>query len=1017
MKKKVKLLAVAAVSCAIVSGLTACTEHAHTADEVWHGDENNHWHVCVEDGEILEETKAAHTDADALEHDGTKHWHVCDGCELKYGEAAHTADTEWHTDGTDRWHVCTECGAVVESTKVAIEKVTLPEYNLTATYTGEALSCGLSSTDKYTVAYAQNGETVTPVAAGAYNVTVALTDKTYTKWADGTTDDKTFTFTVEKKNVTAPTADETAFKCTGEEQTYGIAESSDYTIENNKRTEAGTQTVTVKLADADNTQWADGTTTDLTFTFTIEHDYGWTNKDGEAVYECAGHDGDSKTLKLSVEKRKDLVLNMDEESEKSTAAVELDLSSIGEYASVEKIMLGETVLSEDNTLAIPAGLGFTKFGEQNMIVTVKTADGASHEITVPVLLVTEEISTFDRLVECVQIINAKCGKFNEGKYFTLAGNITLDDDTPYNVFGINGGNGLATAGSGNGFAGTLDGKGFSIVGGYTAGGGLFGSLQNAVVKNIHFENVNAKKNATVSVITGSMYDSVLDNVKVTVKGSVDFGTSGNGIVASNRVINITLNKVTVNAENCSFATIFGTGWANPTAKIDCTEVTVNVKSLGYATADSNNGSAKPQLAIDEVSGMKVSMEASVAPEERLSLIKNEFALNLGDKFAAATKIEKAFYNGAQIEVADWTIENGVLSGDSTIFALSEVGSIKFVIVIQNKNITYTLTVEAVVESGYEKIALTDSVDVILVNNGTDNTEIAVNLGETYAGYTITDAILGTNKLSVLSGKIVVNDALKGMKTGETKLTVQANNGENYYEFSMPAVLVSESVTSFDRLVALVQISDAKCGKLNEGKYFILGDDITLEAGKEYNTQVKPDGTPAYGYAGAGSGNGFAGTLDGRKHSIIGGKMAAGGLFGSLQSATVKDINFTDVQAVNGAPISVITGSMYDSKLENITVTVKGNVNVKGWNDGTESVGIISSNRVVNITLNNVTVNATGCSFETVFGKGYGNVGAKISCTNVVINVKALDYITTNSNNTDVLAVGDVENITVNLTQE
>lgn len=57
MKKKVKLLAVAAVSCAIVSGLTACTEHAHTADEVWHGDENNHWHVCVDDGEILEETK------------------------------------------------------------------------------------------------------------------------------------------------------------------------------------------------------------------------------------------------------------------------------------------------------------------------------------------------------------------------------------------------------------------------------------------------------------------------------------------------------------------------------------------------------------------------------------------------------------------------------------------------------------------------------------------------------------------------------------------------------------------------------------------------------------------------------------------------------------------------------------------------------------------------------------------------------------------------------------------------
>ena len=65
----------------------------------------------------------------------------------------------------------------------------------------------------------------------------------------------------------------------------------------------------------------------------------------------------------------------------------------------------------------------------------------------------------------------------------------------------------------------------------------------------------------------------------------------------------------------------------------------------------------------------------------------------------------------------------------------------------------------------------------------------------------------------------------------------------------------------------------------------------------------------------------------------------------------------------------------------------------------------------------MTVNATGCSFETVFGKGYNNVTAKITCIGVVINVKALDYITTNSNNENTLAVGAVEDITVNFTKE
>lgn len=141
------------------------------------------------------------------------------------------------------------------------------------------------------------------------------------------------------------------------------------------------------------------------------------------------------------------------------------------------------------TLAIPAGTAFALFGEQTMVVTVKTADGASHEITVPVLLITEEISDFDRLVELVQILDSKCGKFGDGNYYTLADDITLSEGTYYNAFGINGGNGLATAGAGNGFAGTLDGKGHSIVGGIMAGGGLFGSLQSATVKNIHFKDV------------------------------------------------------------------------------------------------------------------------------------------------------------------------------------------------------------------------------------------------------------------------------------------------------------------------------------------------------------------------------------------------------------------------------------------------------------------------------------------------------------------------------------------------
>ncbi len=1028
MKKTVKLLIAAAVSCAVVSGLSACgtqnTTHTHTPDEVWHGNEVSHWHECVDDGEVIESSKANHTDKDAYVTDGTSHWRVCDECELVYGKATHTPDTDWHTDGANRWHECTECGAEIESTKVENKKITLPTYQTSAVYTGQALTCGLTSGEDYTVTYSADGEEVTPTNVGVYNVKVSLTDKVYSKWSDGTTDDKTFTFEITAKEIAVPTSEKTTYKCNEGGVIDLIAAGDDYTVSGAKNTETGVVTVTVTLKDKVNTKWAGGTTEDKTFTFNVEHTYAWTTENGVATCECVEHDGETKTLKLAVENRTDVVLNIGGDGKSSVPAT-LDLSSIGAYASVEKIALGGTTLAEGDTLAIPAGTAFASFGDQDLVVTVKTADGASHEITVPVLLITEEISDFDRLVELVQILDSKCGKFGEGNYYTLADDITLAEGTYYNAFGINGGNGLATAGAGNGFAGTLDGKGHSIIGGIMSGGGLFGSLQSATVKNIHFKDVQPYNNNTVSVITGSMFDSVLDNVTVTIKGALDFTGNAQGIISSNRVLNITLNKVTINADDCSFKSVFGEGWDNPKAKISCTDVVINVKSLQYLAINSNTAeSAIPTLEIGAVAGITGRMKASVSPAEKFSLIKNEFTLTLGDKFADATEVKSATYGGDEKSVENWTIENGVLSGTTEGWGITEVGSVSFVIAITSRGFDYTLTIEVVVESGYEKVTLENSADLVITSNGTDNTEITVDLGETYTGYTITDAIVGTTTLTVSEGKIVVDDALKNAKAGAQTLTVQANNGENYYEITMPAVVVTESVTSFDRLVKLVQITRAGDGKegnpyevLNKGKYFILGDDITLAAGTEYNSQVKPDGTPAYGYAGAGSGNGFAGTLDGRGHSIIGGKLSAGGLFGSLQSATIKNISFTDVQAVNGAPISVITGSMYDSVIETVTITLKGNVNVKGWNDGTESVGIIASNRVVNITLNNVTVNATGCSFETVFGKGYNNVTAKITCIGVVINVKALDYITTNSNNENTLAVDAIEDITVNLTQE
>ena len=77
--------------------------------------------------------------------------------------------------------------------------------------------------------------------------------------------------TVEKKPITIPTADATVFTYNGTEQTYALAEDGAYTITGNKQTNANETgyDVTVALKDTANTQWADGTTANKTYTFVI----------------------------------------------------------------------------------------------------------------------------------------------------------------------------------------------------------------------------------------------------------------------------------------------------------------------------------------------------------------------------------------------------------------------------------------------------------------------------------------------------------------------------------------------------------------------------------------------------------------------------------------------------------------------------------------------------------------------------------------------------------------------------
>ena len=102
-----------------------------------------------------------------------------------------------------------------------------------------------------------------PQGIGTYTVTATYEDSINFGIA-------TATLTITAKKVAIPAADTTAFTYDGNAKTYGIADTADYTVTGNSQTNAGDHTVTVALKDKATTAWADGTTADKTYTFTIK---------------------------------------------------------------------------------------------------------------------------------------------------------------------------------------------------------------------------------------------------------------------------------------------------------------------------------------------------------------------------------------------------------------------------------------------------------------------------------------------------------------------------------------------------------------------------------------------------------------------------------------------------------------------------------------------------------------------------------------------------------------------------
>ena len=866
-------------------------------------------------------------------------------------------------------------------------------------YTGEAQVAVVPASELYTVTE-NNGGT----AIGEYDVKLTLVDAVNYAFegVEGSVAIVKFAITKTANEITMPESiaditchGEPVISATAKESAtityvYSTSENGEYGAKPESGFVAGTYYVKAVAAETDSYK----ETVSAPMSFEVKHAVASWNTEDEnvdtGVCVCGAALNDVTFNKKVTDARQDVILSAETKA--------ITLGGISVYKAVKSIKYGELDLGNDiAALTIPEGMSDAVHGEQTLTVVVTDDYDLDHTVTVPVTLVTKSITNYEELVNCVTYKKERGttaegeDKYNEGKYFMLANNI--------NVTGSYSASEIQWANEGRGFAGTLDGRNHSLIGGNMWGGGLFGSIDGGTVKNIKFEKVNAV-GANRTLIAGTLFNATLENVEIyIVDKKVISGGAFFGVLASHPVANVTLNNVKIDATGSSLPWIIGHHSVNADPdRYHFTNVEIIADSVGCFTSG-NAG----KLYLDQMEGLSFKLNGNVDATDKIDPKQfgdtYEYSYVFEDPWTRYTALKSVKVNDIDItEVAD-LLTNTLVFGDLTNYISENMFNKTLPFVVEfdaGEGNSVKVTLNIAILDRNEKIELTTRQDAVMKDAAGEYATFTLDLGVDLEGCTITGALFNEENLTVTDGAITFSDSMKNGVHGEHTLTVFATKGNTDYNITAPITIVTESISTIERLKEVVGYTDSMTGKICEGKYYILADDIT------HSTNYS-------GMKNNAASGGFAGTLDGRGHSLIGGNFYGGGLFGSIADGTVKNLKFSGVNPV-GANRTLLASTVYNATLENIEIkTYKAEISDPGY-----YFGVIASHRITNIKMKNVTIDMTGSTIPWIFGRGWDNAKASnYVCENVEIKVKSLNCLAANSNPDGALLANDgVSGITV-----
>lgn len=238
----------------------------------------------------------------------------------------------------------------------------------------------------------------------------------------------------------------------------------------------------------------------------------------------------------------------------------------------------------------------SEHGEQDISVTV---DGT--EITVPVTIIDAVLTTFEEFKANTMFTSGETSPKNEGKYYVLGGDIDAAGQSvsDYN----NNGNATAYTEYGKGFAGTIDGRGFSVNNleykpsdtNHWRVQGLFGGLVGATVKDINF-NVSTfgGSNGNFSLFGWNIKDSTFKNVTINIPETCAANLQKGGFFAVQNN-NGKFYDVTVNAPGTTILYLLGSGSMGQYATTENVVVDAEEVKYIYDSVTSKQGVIAPRV--------------------------------------------------------------------------------------------------------------------------------------------------------------------------------------------------------------------------------------------------------------------------------------------------------------------------------------------------------------------------------------------------------------------------------------